>query len=705
MNWRAPILAILLALAPAGPSAAQSAASLIADSVRIDGDAVVTASGNVEVFAEGIRLSASRISYDSRTDKLVIEGPIVLSRGTDTVILASSAELDSGLRDGILRSARLVLDQQLQLAATEINRVNGRYTQLFKTVASSCRVCAGRQPLWEIRAEKIIHDEQTRQLYFDKAQLRVGGIPVFYLPRLRLPDPTVKRATGFLVPDIRTSSRLGTGVKIPYFIAIGDSADLTFTPYLSPVTTTLETRYRQAFRRGRLQFDAALTADSLLPGETRGYISGHGNFRLPLDFRLSFDLNATSDPGYLLEYGYSGDDRLVSDVTVGRTRPHEQITASLSKIETLRGSELAIVDQVPDFLASTEYERRFFPRAVGGQGSWSLRAEHHRRVSSADQLGRDVTHVGGRLNWSRSETFGPGIVGKLGAELSVDAYRIAQDSAFPMSVAYLTPALEAELRWPWVRSGNNGAHMVLEPVMHVAWTRNIGENVPNEDSTLVEFDEGNLFSISRFPGEDRYEQGFRTSLGVKWTRYDRRGWTMSFALGRVLRESDPGQFSRASGLDGASSDWLAAAQLKLNSRFSLTARALFDDDLSLTKTDATLNWTRDRFSLASTFAYVIPDPAETRPDLTSQLNLNARYDISDNWRTTLQYQYDFGAVRATKAAVGLNYTNECIRVDLSLSRRFTSSTSVAPTTDIGLSVSLLGFGSNRGAPPRSCSGI
>ena len=704
MGFRAVLLGVLMLFAAAGQLAAQ-AASLLADSVQIDGDSVVTASGNVEVLAEGVRLTASRISYDSRTDKLTIEGPIVLSQGGNSVILASSAELDSQLRNGLLRSARLVLDQQLQLAAIEISRVDGRYTQLYKSVASSCRVCAGRQPLWEIRAEKITHDQQARQLYFDKAQLRVGGIPVFYIPRLRLPDPTVTRATGFLVPDIRTSSRLGTGLKIPYFIAIGDSVDLTFTPYLSPATATLEARYRQAFRRGRLQFDAALTSDNLLPGQLRGYLSGTGSFSLPQDFGLSFDLNLTSDPGYLLEYGYSGNDRLVSNISIDRTRPDQHISATIAKIETLRGSELAIVDQLPDFLGSVRHEKRFFPASIGGQGSWVLVAEQHRRVSNADQLGRDVTHLGTRLNWARSDVFGPGLVGKLGAELSVDAYRISQDSTYPAFLAFLTPALEAELRWPWVRSDASGASMVFEPVVHLAWTRNIGENVPNEDSTLVEFDEGNLFAISRFPGEDRYEQGVRTSVGAKWTRHDPRGWSLSFALGRVFRDADTGQFSRASGLDGVNSNWLTAAQIKLDQQFSLTARTLFDDTGSLTKTDATLSWSKDRFSLASTYSYVIPDPAETRPDLTSQLNLNGRYNISDNWMTSLQYQYDFGAGRATRAAVGLNYTNECIRVDLSLSRRFTSSTSIVPTTDIGLSVSLLGFGSNRGAAPQSCSGI
>ena len=54
-------------------------------------------------------------------------------------------------------------------------------------------------------------------------------------------------------------------------------------------------------------------------------------------------------------------------------------------------------------------------------------------------------------------------------------------------------------------------------------------------------------------------------------------------------------------------------------------------------------------------------------------------------------------------AIGVEFRNECLRMDLSLSRRFTTSTSVSPTTDIGFSVDLLGFGgSAKAGPARAC---
>src|SRR5690606_21882712 len=186
--------------------------------IYLNADTRLVAEGGVEVFYRGARLRASRIVYDRATERVSIEGPITMTEADGgTVVLADAAELAPDLSEGILTGARMVMQQQLQIAATEMLRASGRYTQLTQAVASSCQVCPGNPtPLWEIRARRILHDQEERQLYFDRAQFRVMGVPVMFFPRLRMPDPTVERATGFLIPSVRTTSQLGTGFKLPY---------------------------------------------------------------------------------------------------------------------------------------------------------------------------------------------------------------------------------------------------------------------------------------------------------------------------------------------------------------------------------------------------------------------------------------------------------------------------------------------------------
>ena len=690
---------------------AQDLASLVAERVEITGTSQLIAEGDVEIFFKGRRLKAQRIVYDSTTDRLQITGPIVLVDDSGTFILASQADLSADLADGVLKSARLVLNQQLQLASTEVQRVGGRYTRLGRTVASSCQVCAANpRPLWEIRASQVVHDQQTRQLYFDDAQFRIAGIPVFYMPRLRIPDPTLKRANGFLRPKLRTTSGLGTGIKLPYFLAIGDSADLTITPYATlNKGRAVELRYRQAFRTGTIEVNGAFARDALLPGENRGYFLATGGFVLPRDFQLSFRLEAVTDPAYLLDYGVSEKDRLDSRLAITRTRRNEYMAAQFTYFNSIRDAEVNAT--LPSVIGDLTFHRRFSGGPLGGEAGLQFQTHSHRRASASTldadgngiSDGRDLSRASLRLDWRRGFILSNGIeVTGLG-EMTADFYSISQDAIYGGNTARVHGAAAVELRWPWLRATAGASH-VIEPIAQLIWSPSTAETLPNEDSALVEFDEGNLFSLNRFPGSDATERGVRANLGVSWTRYDPEGWSVGATLGRVVRARDLNQFGVASGLDGPSSDWLAAVQLTMASGLQVTNRLVFDDGFDMTKGEVRLDLAKDRYGISSGYIWNIADLSENRPDPTSELAFDGYYKLSEGWTGKASGRYDFEASRATKAGLGLEFKNECVVVDLSLSRRFTSSTSVQPTTDFGLSVELAGIGGGtKAGPARRCS--
>ena len=708
------LLGAILVWLLAFQASAQDQATLVADRVYLSGDDTLTAEGAVEVFYKGSRLTAEKIVYDQQTDLLTITGPIRLTEEDGTILMADAAELSRDLQEGILSSARLVLDQQLQLAATEIARISGRYTRLSRVVASSCEVCPNDPvPLWEVRARRVIHDQEERQLYFDHAQFRVAGVPVFYLPRLRMPDPTLKRATGFLLPSIRTTSSLGPGIKLPYFIAIGDSRDLTLTPYVSSSRTrTLEFRYRQMFRKGEIELNGAISRDDILAGDTRGYLFGEGSFDLPRDFKLDLWVQGVSDDAYILDYGLGDIDRLASGVQVTRTRRNEHINASVFRYWSLRdGDDNAVL---PNLVGDFSFQRRFKPSYLGGEGKFLFEVHSHARSSSVttdangDGVtdGRDVSRATAMFDWRRNWVLSNGMVVSGAVQAAADFYSISQDTTFPGTITRFTPAAAVELRWPWVRSATNGgASHVIEPVIQLVVSPDSTETVPNEDSQLVSFDEGNLFDFSRFSGADRRELGTRVNMGMSWTRHDPAGWSLGVTAGRVFRKKDLAQFGSASGLDGTSSDWLVAAQFETADGLRITNRALFDDAFDFSQEELRIDYQTRRYEIAAGYLWLTDDPSEGRLAPSSELVFDAGWQIASNWRGTVGGRYDFEADRAARASVGLEYRNECAAIDLSLSRRFTSSTSVSADTDFNLSVQLLGFGGTENGQTyrRSCA--
>ncbi|MFC0201038.1 LPS-assembly protein LptD [Paracoccus rhizosphaerae] len=690
-----------------------SPATVLADNVVLRDDRTLIAAGGVVIWHQGARLIASRVIVDGQTGALTIEGPIHLSRpgadpDSEAVLIADSAQLDQDLQNGIILGARLVLARELQLAATRLERRDdGRISELSQVVASSCQICASDPtPLWEIRARRITHDAETRLITFDHPQLRAFGVPLAYAPfALTAPDPTVERRSGFLRPEIRTTSGLGFGVKLPYFQTLGDSADLTFTPYLSlDRTRTLELRYRQAFANGATEWNGAISRDDLREGETRGYVFGVARFDLPRGYRLGMQVQSASDRAYLLDYDVTDADRLWSGLTLERVRRDKLVWGRVGNYETLREDEDGATS--PAQVADVIWMRRFSPRLIGGQAVLEWSAHAHRRPSDADRIGRDMARASVGLDWRRSRILPGGVVGAALAGLEADVYRVAQDDRFDDIVTRVDPKVGVELRWPLATARGGATHMV-EPVVQVLYTpRGRDDDIPNEDSRLIEFDEGNLFSDNRFPGWDVRETGLRANVGVTWTRLDPTGWSIGVTGGRVLRSRDADNFADDSPLGGRSSDWLLSANYDSGTGLAVANRALFDDSFGISRNELRVGWLRPDLQVSAGYLWIDRDEDEGRPADASELIGNVGWQIADGWWGEAETRYDFSADRAQRASLQVAYRNECITVESGLSRRFTTSDLVRPETSFDLSVRLEGFGQRQDAPGtvarRSC---
>lgn len=674
------------------PAAAQIA-SLVADQISVDPDGKLSASGNVEVFFEDARLTASEVVYDDSTKSLELVGPVVLTDASGSLVLADSARLDAERETALMEGARMILGDQLQLAAGQVRRVNERFTDLQPVVASTCVVCAKNPtPTWEIRASRVVYDETGRQLYFSNAQIRFLGVPIFYVPRMRLPDPTLERASGFLLPSLRSTTQLGTGLEFPYFRVINDYSDVTLTPYFSPKTATLRFDYRHNLPAGPMTFVGAVSSDDLAPGELRAYTFGQGSFALPRDFRLTFGLELVSDRAYLLEYDFSDKDRLESNITLSRTRRDDITAFSATAFRTLRARDLLVPNQLPDRVFEADYARKLPTSFLGGQAWARFDARYVGRPSEEDVFGRDVGRAGASVDWWRNWTLPHGLEATTEAALAVDVYNVSNDSSFDEVTDRAIPTLAATLRWPLRKTEKSGALSLLEPVAQVAWTEVYGGNVPNEDSRIVEFDEGNLFALSRFPGVDRYEEGLRANLGVSWSQIRRDGTRLGFTLGKVFRAKDLDQFSQGTGLTGRQSDWLTAFRIAMNDRFQFTNRALIGNDLSVTMNETRLAFTRGRNLLTSTYVWSVADIEEGRLEPLNELAFESVFGLDRNWFGRAELRYDFQNDRASRALAGLIYENECFAVDLSVSRRYTSSVVVDPTTTFQIRFRVSGFG-------------
>ncbi len=699
---------VLLTLAPLpGDLFAQTPApaSLIADTVSYDGETdILTATGNVEVFYDGRVLKAASVSYDRNADRISATGPVTLTDPGGTVFLADGASLSPDLAAGLISGARLLIAGELQMAAAEAQRIDDRFTVLHNTIATSCMICEENpRPTWSIRARRITRDELDQRIYLEDATFLAFGVPIAWLPQASIPDPAVTRASGFLLPEYNQSEIYGTGLQIPYYWAIDDESDATVTPFISTGGAfLLEGEYRKRFSNGGFDLGAVLAISDGQGDSGRGAWSGNGSFALRHGFTAEFDFERASDKSFLQQFDYSDADRLTSEASISRSRLNEYTELTALNFQTLRDGENQ--DTVPLILPTFRYQLAQPMPGIGGR--YEVLAE---ALGVTRNVGEKMFRMGGGMQWNRTSTGPVGIQARTFAGADVDAYQVWDNPEFDDGIlSRIYPNFGIDLRWPLLRAGGRASH-VIEPIAQVLYSKIWGaESVPNEDSRLPELDETNLFSLDRFPGRDAVETGLRANLGVRYTRYDPAGWSMGLTLGQILRAEADEAFPAGSGLQGPQSDFVGSVALNFDSGLTVTNRALVETDMKIRRNEFALYHDADWGYVGAGYTFLAED--DSNPTLgdqpeTNEFGLEASYRVHRNWDVRGLWRYDMATGSSLKAEGGITYGNECAEFDLSVSRRFTSSVNVPPSTSVSFVVRLAGLG-NKGVedwPSRTCT--
>jgi LPS-assembly protein len=284
----------------------------------------VTAIGDVELNYKGRTLQADRVVYDRAGGRVTAEGNARLTEADGTVVTASRFELTDDFRSGFIDSLRITQKTTddgrpvtARFSAPRAERAEGETTVFERGTYTACEPCKAnpeKPPLWQVKAARIIHNNQERTIYYENATLELAGIPIAYVPYFWSPDPTVRRLSGFLAPTYVASSALGFGVTTPYFFNLAPNYDVTVAPTLLTRQGLLgqaEFRHRvdnglyNIKATGIAQQDTSAFLDSPLGAgdrQLRGSVESTGLFFINDRWKWGWDATAVSDKWFLSNY-------------------------------------------------------------------------------------------------------------------------------------------------------------------------------------------------------------------------------------------------------------------------------------------------------------------------------------------------------------------------------------------------------------------
>jgi len=354
----------------------------------------VAAVGNVQIYYGGSTLEADKVVYDQATKRLHAEGNVRLTEADGKVTYGAVMDLSDDYRDGFVDSLRLDAPDQTRMAAARAERKEGNYTVFHNGVYTACLPCKDdpkKPPLWQVKAARIIHDQNERMIYFEDARLEFFGRPLAWLPYFSTPDPTVKRKTGVLIPTISTTSTYGTAVDIPYYWALAPDYDATLQPMITTKQGLLmQGEFRQRLVNGAYSIRGAgiYQADkdhfirddgTTTPGyrDWRGNVETSGQFALTHKWVWGWDALLVSDKTFLQDYNprlsrYRISNPLQSGVTEGVSQIYLAGRGNRSYFDArsiyyLGLSESDTQGQIPVVHPVIDYTYTFDNPVVGGE--------------------------------------------------------------------------------------------------------------------------------------------------------------------------------------------------------------------------------------------------------------------------------------------------------------------------------------------------
>ena len=655
---------------------------------------IVTASGHVEAWQNDHVLRADTVTFDRNTNVAAASGNVVIVEPNGEVLFSDYAELTQGMREAVLKDMRTLLAENGKLAANGARRTDGKVNELTHAVYTTCNLCKtdpDKPPLWQLRAYTARQDIENKRIEYEDATLDFLGVPVMYLPYFSHADPSVRRASGFLVPSFGESSHIGEFLTIPYYLVIDDQQDLTLLPELTTQQGgQLGLEYRRRFNNGNIDFNAAIATDE---GKANGYVFSKGSFSYDETWRYGYNINRASGTNYLRDYNVQN----YSSVLTTSAFIEGFGVGAYTKLDAIAYQGLATSitqSKLPYVLPRYEYSFLSEPDDWGGRF----------RFDSTDfnvvrGVGTDTQRAAASLDYQKpfSGALGEQYTVTIHADLAAyNATSLNQQPTYgtqgSIETARAQPTIAAEMRWPFMRDGGASGTQTVEPIVQLVASPVSGaflnRNIPNEDSLDFEFTDANLFSINRFPGIDRFEGGLRANAGLhgSWTV----GSTNIDALiGQSYRlEAGRNEFPLLTGLNHKVSDVVARATITPANWFDFTGRTRVDPrngDIRFVDTIASAGVPALRFSAgylySATNPYFLYDQA---PSTVPPTGYPASYFVPRN-EVTVGANTQYGRYKASAYvrddlsigkldSVGAHgtYEDECFIFDVNLLRRYTS---------------------------------
>jgi len=539
------------------------------------------------------KLTVSEFSYSIKNKTLVAENALAIDNESNKYNIE---KLRFNLKTNKIIGKDIKIDFNNKLFNSLANQPRLKGNAIFfdkdetiikKGIFTTCKKTDSCPP-WQMSSREIKHDKIKKTLNYKDAWLKVYDVPILYFPRFFHPDPTVKRQSGFLAPQLSQSNTIGNHVALPYYMVIKDNVDLTFTPRLYyDNKAVLQTEYRHLTKNSNHILDFSIKSKKPIDfvaeensSETHFFSSSF--FKLNLDYfdqsEIDVKIQQTSSESYLKKYKIS--TRLLDAFDV----LHSRINFTAAN----ESSELNILTEVYEDLSKKDKDRHEFILPSYNY-TRNLYDDYFTGSLTFSSLGYNKlydTNISEKViinDFDYQSDYivnSAGFVGNYEAKFkNFNADTKNSNSFKNKKESELQSLLKYEIKYP-LKKKRNRYDSILSPILSARYSPNKNKNLEDSDHII---NYGNVFSMNRIGKTNTVEGGQSITIGNEYKVYDKKDnnnekFSMNFAT--VFRDEKDSNFSELSSLGEKTSDIFGEIYFKTNEFIDISYDFSLDNNLN-----------------------------------------------------------------------------------------------------------------------------
>ena len=563
-------------------------------------------------------------------------------------------------------------------------RLRGNYiykdentTIVKKGVFTTCKINDNCPP-WQLKAGEIKHDKLKKTIYYKNAWLEIYDKPVIYFPKFFHPDPSVKRQSGFLTPQINSSSSHGDSLSIPYYKVISDNKDYTFTPKVYTDNKSLfQNEYRQVNNNSSHIVDFSIIRDN---SNSKSHFFSNSLAKINLanfvDSEVEINIETTSNNNYLKSH------KIKSEITNNNSLLNSFLKLKANKEDLSFETKFEVYEDLTTDKDSDKYQFLLpgFELSKNFNNNLNLVTNGYNKNYNTNVFEKVIIND---LKFSSTPKINSnGFVNNfnlLFKNVSTDSknskdYNNSFRSQNFGSIFY-------NISYPMRSIKNNYKNLLTGKAM-IMYSPNKNKNVQNLDRKL---NISNIYSINRLGLSDSVEGGQSLTFGLDYDLINKNNNTiLSGGLASVLRDRNE-TLPTKSTINNKLSDIVGSLNFKPKENFNLNYNFSLDNNLESTNynffsTDFTVN------KFVTTFEYMQEDDEIGNENYYSgemkflfNKNNSLKYRTRRNKKTDLTEYYN----------LIYEYKNDCLTAAIKYNKDYYSDKDLKPNEEIFFSISII----------------